>query len=118
MQEIKEMSQLREETSKLYITQITRFQHTRAMNFPFKGCPAAWLHKKIGNRKLRIEKIGKIGNLVLKNRRKIGKSIVLFSTRIDSMHPIRVIIMAMSLQLLRLQDLNQLLPVRKSENDQ
>ena len=32
------------------------------------------------NRKLGIEKIGKIGNFVLKNRRKIGKSIVLSST--------------------------------------
>ena len=31
-------------------------------------------------------------NFVLKNRRKIGKSKVLFSTRIDSLHPIRVII--------------------------
>ena len=30
------------------------------------------------NRKLRIEKIGKIGNFVLKNRRKMGKSISTF----------------------------------------
>ena len=33
-----------------------------------------------GNRKLRIEKIGKIGKFVLKSKRKIGKSIVLSST--------------------------------------
>ena len=39
-----------------------------------------------------MEKIGKIGNFVLKNRRKIGKSIVLSSTKTDSLHPIRVII--------------------------
>ena len=32
------------------------------------------------NRKLRIEKIEKIGKFVLKNKRKIGKSIVLSST--------------------------------------
>ena len=44
------------------------------------GCPAAWSLKKIGKRKLRIQKIGKIGNFVLKNRRKIGKSIVLSLT--------------------------------------
>ena len=48
------------------------------------------------NRKLRIEKIGKIGNFVLKNRRKIGKSIVLLATKIDSLHPIRVITKAPS----------------------
>ena len=48
------------------------------------------------NKKLRIEKIGKIGNFVLKNRRKIGKSIVLLSTKIASLHPIKVIIKAMS----------------------
>ena len=46
------------------------------------------------NRKLRIEKIEKIGNFVLKNRRKIGKSIVLLSTKIASLHLIRVIIKA------------------------
>ena len=40
------------------------------------------------NRKLRIEKIGKIRNFVLKNRRKIGKSIALSSTKIVSQHPI------------------------------
>ena len=44
--------------------------------------------KKQENRKLRIEKIGKIGNFVLKKRRKIGKSIVLLSTKIASLHPI------------------------------
>ena len=38
------------------------------------------------NRKLRIEKIGKIGNFVSKNRRKIGKSIVLLSTKIAFLH--------------------------------
>ena len=47
------------------------------------------------NRKLRIEKIGKTGNFVLKNRRKIGKSIVLSSTKIVSLHPIRVVIKAL-----------------------
>ena len=34
------------------------------------------------NRKLRIEKIVKIGNFVFKNRRQIGKSIVVSSTKI------------------------------------
>ena len=70
------------------------------------------------NRKLRIEKIGKIGNFVLKNRRKIGKSIVLFLTKIESLHHIRVMIKAMSPQLLCLQDLDQLSQVRRRENDQ
>ena len=70
------------------------------------GCPAAWLLKKMENRKLRIEKIAKIGNFVLKNGRKIGKSIVLLSTKIASLHPIRVIIKAMSPQLLRSRDLD------------
>ena len=71
------------------------------------GCPAAWLlKKKLENRKLRIEKIAKIGNFVLKNRIKIGKSIVLLSTKIASLHPIRVIIKAMSPQLLRSRDLD------------
>ena len=41
--------------------------------------------KKQENRKLRIEKIGKIGNFALKNRRKIGKSKVLLSTKIASL---------------------------------
>ena len=68
------------------------------------GCQAAWLLKK--NRKLRIEKIGKIGNFVFKNRRKIGKSIVVSSTKIASLHPIRVIIKATNSQLLCLQDLS------------
>ena len=45
-------------------------------------------------RKLRIDKIGKIGNFALKNRRKIGKSKVLLSTKVASLHPIRVIIKA------------------------
>ena len=53
------------------------------------------------NRKFRIEKIGKIRNFVLKNRRKIGKSIALSSTKIVSLHPIRVVIKATSPQLLR-----------------
>ena len=65
------------------------------------------------NKKLRIEKIGKIGNFVLKNRRKI----VLLSTKIDSLHPIRVITKATSPQLLDSQDLYQLSLVRRSEND-
>ena len=51
----------------------------------------AWLLKKIGKRKLRIEKTGKIGNFTLKNRRKIGKSIALSLTTIASQHPTRVI---------------------------
>ena len=38
------------------------------------------------NRKLRIEKIEKIGNFVSKNRRKIGKSIVILSTKIALLH--------------------------------
>ena len=48
------------------------------------ACPAAWL----------LKKIGKIGNSALKNRRKIGKSIVLLLTKIPSLHPIKVIIKA------------------------
>ena len=56
------------------------------------------------NRRLSIEKIGKIGNFVLKNRRKIGKSIVLLWTKVASLHPIRVIINATSPQILRSQD--------------
>ena len=48
-----------------------------------------------------IEKIGKIGNTALKNRRKIGKSIVLFFTKITSLHPIKIIIKATRPQLLR-----------------
>ena len=70
------------------------------------------------NRKLRIEKIGKIGNLVFQNRRKIGKSIEVSSTKIVSLHPTRVIIKATNSQLLRLQDLDQLSRLRRSENDQ
>ena len=57
------------------------------------------------NRKLRIEKTGKIGNFALKNRRKIGKSKVLLSTKIASLHPIRVIIKATSPQIVCSQDL-------------
>ena len=60
----------------------------------------------------------KIGNFVLKNRTKIGKSIVPLSTKIDSLHPIRVIINAASPQVLCSQDLNQLSQVGRSENDQ
>ena len=63
-------------------------------------------------------KIGKIGNFVLKNRRKIGKSRVLFLTKIDSLHHIRVIIKATSPQLQRLQDLDQLSQAGRHENDQ
>ena len=47
------------------------------------GCPVAWLL----NKKLRIEKIGKIGNFLLKNRRNIRKSIALLSTKIASLYP-------------------------------
>ena len=54
----------------------------------FTGCPAAWLLKK--------------------NRTKIGKSIVLLSTKIASWHLIRVMIKATSPPHLRLQDLDQL----------
>ena len=70
------------------------------------------------NRKLRIEKIGKIANFVFKNRRKIGKSIVVSSPKIVSLHPIGVIIKATNSQLLCLQDLDQLSRLRRSENDQ
>ena len=55
---------------------------------------------------------------MLKNRTKIGKSIVPLSTKIDSLHPIRVIINAASPQVLCSQDLNQLSQVGRSENDQ
>ena len=55
------------------------------------------------NRKIGIEKIEKIGNLVLKNGRKTGKSIVLFSTKS---------------KLLCSQDLDQLSEVIRRENDQ
>ena len=65
--------------------------------------------------KLRIEKIG---NFVLKKRRKIGKSIVLLSTKIGSLHLIRVIMKSTSSQLLSLQDLDQFSWLRRSENDQ
>ena len=67
------------------------------------------------NRKLRIEKIEKIGNFALKNRRKIGKST--FVGKDSLLHPIRVIIKATSPQILCSQDLDQLLQLR-SENDQ
>ena len=73
--------------------------------------------QKIKNRKLRIKKIGKIGNFALKNRRKIGKSKVLLLTKIASLHPIRVIIKATSPQILCSQDLDQLWRLR-SENDE
>ena len=73
--------------------------------------------QKNRNRKLRIEKTGKIGNFVLKNRKKIGKSIVLSSTKIASLHLIRVIIKATSPLLVPSQDLDQLSQLR-SENDQ
>ena len=65
--------------------------------------------------KLRIEKIG---NFVLKKRRKIGKSIVLSSTKIGSLHLIMVIMKTTSPQLLSLQDLDQFSWLRRSENDQ
>ena len=67
------------------------------------------------NRK--IEKIGKRGNFVLKNRIKIGQSIVLLSTKIASLHPVGVIIKATSPQLLHSQDLDQLSRLRRSENN-
>jgi len=63
--------------------------------------------------------MGKIGKFALKNRRKIGKSIELFSTKIDSLHHIRnIIIKATSPQLLRSQDLDPLSQVRRCGNDQ
>ena len=65
-----------------------------------------------------VQKNRKIGNFVLKNRRKIGKSIVVLSTKIASLHPIRAIIKATNPQLLCLQDLDQLSQLRRSENDQ
>ena len=74
--------------------------------------------QKIKNRKLRIKKIGKIGNFALKNRRKIGKSKVLLLTKIASLHPIRVIIKATSPQILCSQDLDQPWRLRRSENDE
>ena len=61
--------------------------------------------------------IEKIGNFVLKNRRKIEKSIVLSSTQIASLHPIRTLIKATSPWLPHLQDLDQLSRLR-SEKDQ
>ena len=64
---------------------------------------------------LRIEKIGKMGNFVL---RKLGKSILLSSTKIVSLHPIRVIIKATSPQLLCAQGLDQLLGLRRRGSDQ
>ena len=70
------------------------------------------------NRKLRIEKIGKMGNFALKSRRKIGKSKVLLSAKITSLHSIRVIIKATSPQILCSQDLDQLSWLRRSENHQ
>ena len=74
--------------------------------------------KKQENRKLGIEKIGKIGNFVLKNRRKIGKSIVLSSTQIAPLYPIRVLIKATSPQPLYSQDLDQLSRLKRCEKDQ
>ena len=76
----------------------------------------AQINRKIGKSGLR--ELVKIGNFVLKNRRKIGKSIVLFLTKIDSLHHIRVIIKATSRQLQRLQDLDQLSQAGRHENDQ
>ena len=76
----------------------------------------AQINRKIGKSGLR--ELVKIGNFVLKNRRKIGKSIVLFLTKIDSLHHIRVIIKATSPQLQHLQDLDQLSPAGRHENDQ
>ena len=55
------------------------------------------------------------GNFVLKNSRKIGKSIVLSPTKIGSLHPIRVTIKATSPQLLRSQGLDQLSLLRRSD---
>ena len=89
-----------------------------SIGYYIQGVQQHGCSNKQKNRKLRIEKIGKIGNFVLKNRRKIGKSIVLFLTKIESLHHIRVIIKAMSPQLLCLQDLDQLSQVRRRENDQ
>ena len=51
-------------------------------------------YRQIDSARLSIEKIGKIENFVLKNRRKMGKSIVLLWTKVASLHPIRVIINA------------------------
>ena len=48
----------------------------------------------------------------------IGKSKVLLSTKIASLHPIGVIIKATSPQVLCSQDLDHLSRLRRSENDQ
>ena len=78
--------------------------------FASTGCPAT----------LRIDKIGKIGNFVLQNRRKIGNLLSnnILSTKIAFLHLIRVIIKATSPQLVRSQDLDQLSRLIRSENDQ
>ena len=102
------------------------YQHLTLESWPglFKGwtalsgCPAAWLlkNRKIGNSGLRKKE--KQETLHKKNRRKIGKSRVLLSTKIASRHLIRVMIKATSPPHLRLQDLDQLSGLRRSENDQ
>ena len=48
----------------------------------------------------------------------MGKSIVLSSTKIASLHLIRVIIKATSPQLVCSQELDQLSQLRRGENDQ
>ena len=62
-----------------------------------------------------MEKIGKIENFVLKKRRKIGKSILFSSIKIDCLHSIRVVIKVTSPKLLRSQHLDQLSRLRKSD---
>ena len=48
----------------------------------------------------------------------MGKSKVLLSTKIASLHPIRIIIKATSPEILCSKDLDQLSWLRRSENDQ
>ena len=72
-------------------------------------------NRKIENSGLKNRKNRKFR---IKNRRKVGKTVVLSSTKVASLHLIRVIIKATSAQLLRPQDLDQLLRLRRSENYQ
>ena len=89
------------------------------MNLVLRGTQGVQRHgcsKKKENRNFKIEKIG---NFVLKKLEKNRKiNVVLSSTKIASRHLIRVIMRATSPQLLRSQELDQLLRLRRSENDQ
>ena len=76
-------------------------------NWMFAGCAVPWCSEKQENRKNR--------KLCIKKWRKIGKSIVLSWIKMVSLHPIRVVIKATSSELLRLQDLDQLSWLRRSD---